>query len=77
MEDLQASLDDYTRELTAAEQSKRDAIYIKIGKDIKIEITGDQYKKVSSLTAMDIVNRLTDDKSTSDEVDDTEERDVE
>ena len=77
MEDLQASLDDYTRELTAAEQSKRDAIYIKIGKDIKIEITGDQYKKVSSLTAMDIVNRLTDDKQTSDEIDDTEESDVE
>lgn len=77
MEDLQASLDDYTRELTAAEQSKRDAIYIKIGKDIKIEITGDQYKKVSSLTAMDIVNRLTDDKSTSDEVEDTEESDAE
>ena len=77
MEDLQASLDDYTRELTSAEQSKRDAIYIKIGKDIKIEITGDQYKKVSSLTAMDIVNRLTDDKSTSDDVEDTEESDVE
>ena len=77
MDGLQASLDDYTRELTAAEQSKRDAIYIKIGKDIKIEITGEQYKKVSSLTAMDIVNRLTDDKTTSDEVDDTEESDVE
>ena len=59
LEELQADLDDYTRELNDAEKNKMKAIYIKIGDGIKIEITGSQYDKVSALTPVEIINRLT------------------
>ena len=59
IDDLQKDLDDFTRELTEEEQRKRKAIYIQIGKDIKIEITGAQYDIVSALTPVEVVNRLT------------------
>lgn len=59
MDELQDSLDNYTRELTKEEQKKRDAIYIKIGTNIKIEITGDDYEVIKKLTPIQIVNRLT------------------
>lgn len=59
LEDLQDSLDNYTRELTEEEQKKRDAIYIKIGSNIKIEITGEDYEIIKSLTPIQIVNKLT------------------
>lgn len=59
LDELQADLDDYTRELSDAEKNKLKAIYIKIGDGIKIEITGSQYDKVSALTPVEIINRLT------------------
>ena len=59
IDDLQKDLDEFTRELTEEEQRKRKAIYIQIGKDIKIEITGAQYDIVSALTPVEVVNRLT------------------
>ena len=59
LEDLQDSLDNYTRELTETEQKKKDAIYIKIGSNIKIEITGDDYETIKTLTPVQIVSRLT------------------
>ena len=59
IDDLQKDLNDFTRELTEEEQRKRKAIYIQIGKDIKIEITGAQYDIVSALTPVEVVNRLT------------------
>ena len=57
--ELQRSLDEYTRELTEEEQKKRDAIYIKIGKNIKFEITGEDYEIIKDLSPVQIVNRLT------------------
>lgn len=59
IDELQKDLDDYTRDLTEQEQKKKNAIYIKIGDGIKIEITGAQYDVVSALTPVEIVNRLT------------------
>lgn len=59
IDDLQKDLDDFTRELTEEEQRKKKAIYIQIGKDIKIEITGAQYDIIASLTPVELVNRLT------------------
>lgn len=59
LDELQADLDDYTRELSEAEKNKLKAIYIKIGDGIKIEITGSQYDKVSALTPVEIIKRLT------------------
>lgn len=59
LEELQDDLDNYTRELNDAEKNKMKAIYIKIGDGIKIEITGSQYDKVSALTPVEIINRLT------------------
>jgi ParB-like chromosome segregation protein Spo0J len=59
LEEVEANIEDFTRQLTNEEQEKKKAIYIKIGSNIKIEITGEDYESIKQLTAVEIVSRLT------------------
>jgi ParB-like chromosome segregation protein Spo0J len=60
LEEAVKDLEDTDKE--SEQKDKKKAIYIKIGDGIKIEITGAQYDIVSSLTPVEIVNRLTEKK---------------
>ena len=44
--DLPDNVDEYFRELTDAENEKKDKLYVHVGKDIKFEITQEEYDNI-------------------------------